>query len=77
MTKEKQIQEASNLVDNILDGKYNASVKVDKLLEETAYQTFFKKKLAKFGVKSPMQLDDAKRKVFFNQIEKEWTKEKK
>jgi len=47
------------------------------LNEETEYQKFFQKKLEKFGVKSPTELDDAKKKEFFSEIEKEWTGEKK
>ena len=40
--------------------------------EATEYQKFFQKKLKQFGVKSPEELSDAKKKEFFNQIEKEW-----
>ena len=44
--------------------------------EESAYQKYFKAKLQKFGVKSPMQLPTAKRKEFFDSVSKGW-KEKK
>ena len=37
-----------------------------------AYQKFFNSKLAKYKVKSPSQLDDATKKKFFAEIEKEW-----
>ena len=40
-----------------------------------AYQKFFNKKLAKYKVKSPSQLDDAEKKKFFGEIEKEWKSE--
>ena len=40
-----------------------------------AYQKFFNKKLAKYKVKSPSQLDDATKKKFFAEIEKEWKSE--
>ena len=40
------------------------------------YKKFFDKKLAKFKVKSPAELDDAGKKKFFDEIEKEWTGEK-
>jgi len=43
--------------------------------EETEYQTFFKGALDKFGVSSPGEMDDAKKKEFFDYIEKNWTKE--
>ena len=39
------------------------------------YEKFFNAKLEKFGVKSPAELDDSKKKEFFNEIEKEWDKE--
>jgi len=44
--------------------------------EEGEYQEFFKKKLESYGVNSPAELDDAKKKKFFSEIENEWTKEK-
>lgn len=39
------------------------------------YKKFFDKKLAKFKVKSPAELSDEEKKKFFNEIEKEWTKD--
>ena len=36
------------------------------------YQKFFDKKLAKYKVKSPAELDDAEKKKFFDEIDKEW-----
>ncbi len=39
------------------------------------YQKFFNSKLAKYKVKSPAELDDAQKKKFFNEIEKEWKAE--
>ena len=51
--------------------------KINKYInEETAYQKFFKKKLEKYGVKSPAELDDAEKKKFFAEIEKEWKSDK-
>mgnify|MGYP003985201425 FL=1 len=40
--------------------------------DKEAYQKFFQGLLKKFGVKSPAELDDAKKKEFFNAIEKGW-----
>ena len=40
-----------------------------------AYQKFFNAKLAKYKVKSPSELDDAQKKKFFGEIEKEWDSE--
>ncbi len=39
------------------------------------YQKFFNSKLAKYKVKSPAELDDAQKKKFFDEIEKEWKAE--
>ena len=36
------------------------------------YQKFFNSALEKFGVKSPAELDDEKKKEFFNYIDKNW-----
>lgn len=51
--------------------------KIDKYLkEESAYQKFFKSKLKEWGVSSPDELSKEDKKKFFNQIDKEWKKEK-
>lgn len=39
---------------------------------ETEYQKFFKKKLEKYGVKSPSELSAEDKKKFFAEVEKEW-----
>jgi hypothetical protein len=44
--------------------------------EDTPYQQFFKEKLAKYGVESEADLSEDKKKEFFDEIEKEWTKDK-
>ena len=41
------------------------------------YMKFFAGKLKKYGVKSPSELDDEKKKKFFNEIEKDWTHDSK
>ena len=46
------------------------------LAEKEEYKEFFNKKLEKFKVKSPNELDDEKKKEFFDEIEKEWDSEK-
>ena len=40
--------------------------------EETEYQKFFSATLKKWGVKSPEDLDDAKKKEFFDYVDKNW-----
>lgn len=42
------------------------------LKEETEYQEFFKATLEKFGASSPADLDDKKKKEFFDYIDKNW-----
>jgi len=39
------------------------------------YKKFFDGKLAKWKIKSPSELSDADKKKFFDEIEKEWTKD--
>jgi hypothetical protein len=40
--------------------------------DESAYQKYFKAKLQNYGVTSPMQLADVKRKEFFDSVSKGW-----
>jgi len=40
--------------------------------EKTAYQEFFEKALAKFGVSSPDELEGEKKDTFFNYVDKNW-----
>ena len=39
---------------------------------DTEYEKFFMKCLKKFGVESPEELDDDKKKEFFDYIDKNW-----
>jgi len=86
MSKDKKIEEVYEMVDLYLNPFTKASFFVDKLLDvlqfeqerkETEYQKFFRKKMKQWGIKSPKELDDKKKKEFFKEVEKEWTKEKK
>ena len=43
--------------------------------EETEYQLFFRKALDKYGVESPEDLDDDKKKEFFNYVDNNWDAE--
>ena len=47
-----------------------------KLLSEDAYKEFFKKMLNKYGVKTPSELSDDKKKEFFNAVDKGWKADK-
>lgn len=46
--------------------------KINDYLGEMSYDEFFKSKLKEYGVSSPDELDDDKKKEFFNMIDKEW-----
>ena len=56
----------------------NVEQKLDMFLinEESAYEKFFKGKLKQWKVTSPAKLSKADKIKFFNEIEKEWTKDK-
>jgi hypothetical protein len=43
---------------------------------QKSYQDYFTAKLKKYGAESPADLDDEKKKEFFNEITKEWDKGK-
>jgi len=53
--------------------------KINKFLyesdESAEYQAFFKSMLKKFGVSSPAELSDDKKKEFFAAVEAGWDKE--
>lgn len=44
--------------------------------EETEYQNFFKKKLSKWKIKTPMELNKEEKKKFFDEVDKDWKSEK-
>ena len=44
----------------------------DVIKEETEYQKFFNKALAKFGISSPKELDGDKEKEFYDYVDKNW-----
>ena len=53
-----------------------ANVVTRSILAETEYQKYFQKKLDKYKVKSPSELEDADKKKFFEEVDKGWTGEK-
>jgi hypothetical protein len=81
----KLTRKTSKLLDNVVDKVMNLVKENDSSLdnmidetldivkEESNYQIFFKKTLAKFGVSSPSQLDEKKKKKFFSML-KTWKK---
>ena len=64
---EKSSQE---LKENKMNAKTESIVK--RLKEDTEYQKFFKSAMDKFGVKSPKELSDKKKKEFFNYVDKNY-----
>lgn len=79
------LNNVSKKVDEILDSiafnKHNTFV--DNIIEsftlvltEEDYQDFFRSMMKKWGIKSPNELDDEKKKEFFNDVSKEWKKKK-
>ncbi len=56
------------------------AVREAELLEksdlQSSYQDYFKRKLEKFGAKSPADLNEEDRKKFFNEITNEWERGK-
>jgi len=44
--------------------------------KQKEYQEYFKKKLKKWGVSSPNEIPDDKKKEFFEEVDKGWTGEK-
>ena len=45
-------------------------------IEENAYQKFFQAAMKKFGISSPDELDDDKKKKFFNYVDKNYQAKK-
>jgi len=75
----------SEEVDRILDSFISSSQNklVDTIIEsftlvltEEDYQEFFRSMMKKWGIKSPNELDDEKKKKFFDNVSKEWKSRK-
>jgi len=49
---------------------------VKLLVTEETYREFFKSMLSKWNIKSPSDLDDSKKKAFFDAVDKEWKAKK-
>ena len=59
--------------DDFIDMHKEETIRTEGSKEE--YEKFFNAALKKFGAKSPAEMDDEKKKKFFNYIDKNWTKE--
>ena len=64
----------TGLLKNLKENKRNTKTEsiVKRLKEDTEYQKFFKSAMDKFGVKSPKELSDKKKKEFFNYVDKNY-----
>lgn len=75
-TDPQKLQNKINTVPNQNAPALLASVR-DELRESSeAYKKYFQSMLAKWGVKSPAELSDEKKKAFFNAVDKGWKGEK-
>ena len=72
LKSDKETKEFFKYVDSQWKAK-NEEIQTEESGDKEAYQKFFQAALKKFGAKSPASLDDAKKKEFFNYIEKNWT----
>ena len=52
------------------------AISISRLIREEEYREFFKKMLKKHNISNPSELDDAKKKAFFNTIDREWKAKK-
>ena len=52
------------------------ALSISRLIREEEYREFFKKMLKKHNVSNPSDLDDEKKKEFFNTIDREWKAKK-
>jgi len=69
LSDDPKVRELLRIANESFNNKfYEAMTKED----QEAYQKFFKSVLKKFKVSSPAELDDAKKKEFFDYIDKNW-----
>lgn len=70
--EQKEIEDIKN--EKPIEEMMKHTVKL--LITEETYRDFFKTKLKKWKIKSPGELSNVEKKKFFDEIEREWTKEK-
>ena len=61
---------------NILSRYYEVNEKKEDTIDEGDYEAFFQGAMKKFGIKSPDELDDDKKKEFFNYVDKNYKAKK-
>lgn len=52
------------------------ALSISRLIREEDYREFFKKMLKKHGISNPSELDDEKKKAFFNAVDRQWKAKK-
>jgi hypothetical protein len=52
------------------------AMSISRLIREEEYREFFKKMMKKHGISNPSELDDEKKKAFFNTVDREWKAKK-
>jgi len=52
------------------------AISISRLIRNEDYREFFKSMLKKHNVTNPSELDDEKKKAFFNTVDKEWKAKK-
>ena len=70
-SKEEEIEEATKE-----EGYMDVEEGEELSDKQKKYQAFFKKALKKFGVESPAELEDEKKKEFFNYVDKNYEADK-
>lgn len=71
MSTSKTLERINRILDETRDSKEKG---VKSKMDKDDYEELFKKKLKEWGIKSPKQLTDKKKREFFQEIEKEWNK---
>jgi len=67
-------EKAEEYKENTIEENMKQSVQL--LVTEEDYRTFFKSMLKKYNINSPSDLDDAKKKEFFNVVDRSWKAKK-
>jgi hypothetical protein len=70
VTTRHEYTDAKSMNENKMNTKTESIVK--RLKEDSEYQKFFQATMKMFGVKSPKELSDKKKKEFFNYVDKNY-----
>ena len=70
-TEENEMPSWKEIIESKIEEKIMAKLEAESGDKEE-YQKFFQSALKKFGVESPAELDDEKKKEFFNYVDANW-----